>query len=80
MKTLDKEKLHLGEEIEDKTENFTQEENDKLMTSNLENSFQNEEYEKNRAIKRERDSSIENNSEFNLKKKTVDEFFSYFTE
>ena len=36
MKTLDKEKLHLGEEIEDKTENFTQEENDKLTNSDKE--------------------------------------------
>lgn len=36
MKTLDKEKLHLGEEIEDKTENLTQEENDKLINSDKE--------------------------------------------
>ena len=36
MKTLDKEKLHLGEEIEDKTENLTQEENDKLTNSDKE--------------------------------------------
>lgn len=36
MKTLDKEKLHLGEEIKDKTENLTQEENDKLTNSDKE--------------------------------------------
>ncbi|MBE6347319.1 MAG: hypothetical protein E7064_00060 [Spirochaetaceae bacterium] len=36
MKTLDKEKLHLGEEIEDKTENLTQGENDKLTNSDKE--------------------------------------------
>lgn len=36
MKTLDKEKLHLGEEIKDKTENLTQEENDKLINSDKE--------------------------------------------
>lgn len=36
MKTLYKEKLHLGEEIEDKTENLTQEENDKLTNSDKE--------------------------------------------
>lgn len=36
MKTLDKEKLYLGEEIKDKTESLTQEENDKLTNSDKE--------------------------------------------
>ena len=36
MKTLDKEKLFLGEEIQDKTQNLTQEQNEELQSSNKE--------------------------------------------
>jgi hypothetical protein len=36
VKTLDKEKLFLGEEIQDKTQNLTQEQNEELQSSNKE--------------------------------------------
>ena len=36
MKTLDKEKLFLGEEIQDKTQTLTQEQNEELQSSNKE--------------------------------------------